>query len=252
MVYRRTNTGIGLVDYSRQRDMDNSMRDIQRDLHVIIGCGGVGFWLGVLLAMIGIKQFVLFDGDVIQPSNLNRLPVPQTWLGKNKAIALRTIMRMMRPDVRSIVMKVNIDESSLSILSEFATKAGTRRLLIWDTTDDAKIQRKIYDKTKEMTKLDTRVSYNKIGYEAFKVGSYKEYNVWHNDDYERGYQTTMANAITSVLSAGLGIFNEALPNEEEGHNCEIDILKLIQRGGKQYDKKEEKRSRKGEGVGVGL
>jgi len=213
-----------IVDYSRQQALDREMLNLKSHQHIIIGVGGVGFWLGLFLAMMGHKSFVLFEADKIQSSNLNRLPVPQTWVGQNKAIALRKMMRMLRPDVNVLVMNTFMTEEGLSILDKFMNKT-TRFTMVWDTTDDAKIQRKIYN----WSKGKPRVKYNKIGYDGFEIGSYKEYSVWYNEEtYERGYRNSMANVITSALSAGFGIFNETLG---EGEDFELNFRDLI-RGGK--------------------
>ena len=80
---------IDVVDYSRQQELNDTMTDKMPidSINMIIGCGGIGFWLGLFLALLGYKNFILIDGDTIDHSNLNRLPVPQTWTGINKAVA---------------------------------------------------------------------------------------------------------------------------------------------------------------------
>lgn len=234
---RRRRSTISLVDYSRQESMDNATDNILDNLHIIIGCGGVGYWLGLLLAMMGATRFVLFDEDKIQPSNLNRLPVPQTWLGKNKAICLRSSMRMIRPDVHALVIKKFITADTLSLLDQINEKLHIRgeRTHIWDTTDDARIQQKIFEHTHNRRGF----TYNKIGYEGFKVGSYRDYNIWCDEEnYQRGYRTTMANAITSVFASCVGLFNQLL-RLERPDDCVVDIVKLIIEGGNDGKKKEE-------------
>lgn len=56
----------------------------------IIGVGGVGGEIALLLARLGIKKLIIYDGDIFTESNLNR----QTFctlstLGKNKALVTK-------------------------------------------------------------------------------------------------------------------------------------------------------------------
>jgi molybdopterin/thiamine biosynthesis adenylyltransferase len=39
----------------------------------VVGCGGTGSATAVLLARLGVGQLVLFDEDIVEPTNLNRL-----------------------------------------------------------------------------------------------------------------------------------------------------------------------------------
>jgi hypothetical protein len=198
-----------LVDYSRQEAMDQMMSGIRKEhTHVIIGCGGVGFWVGVMLAMSGVRHFHLIDGQTIDRTNLNRLPVPQTWLGHKKPIALRKLIRFLRPETAISCMCSHIDTESLSLLSETLLRTHVNGV-IWDTTDDGRIQRVINKEVKD--KLAGRMSYRKIGYEGFEVGTYRNFQVWLNEEtYNPGYRTSSANAASSSLAAVLGIFAEGL------------------------------------------
>jgi hypothetical protein len=225
---------INLVDYSRQVDLTNSAPELDRivhqNTHLIVGCGGIGFWLGISLAMMGAQDFILIDGQTIDNSNLNRLPVPQTWIGQNKAIALRKMIRFLRPATRIVVLNAHITEETLDMIPKMLNHGYHQRNThnVWDTTDNAIIQRKIYDFVLELRKHQT-VKYRKIGYEAWKVGNYAKWDIWTDEDeYQAGYRTSSANSITSMLSAGLGIFSMGLEREDDFN---LDIKKMILEGG---------------------
>lgn len=200
-----------LIDYSRQAEFNQTLSNINpRQLNYIIGCGGVGFWLGILLAMQGQENFVLIDGQQIEKTNLNRLPVPPTWLGVNKAIALRRVMRSLRPVTAIRTITEHIQEATLSIIttSGGSMQVGNKSLtkVVWDCTDDARIQQKLFKEVRQCN----GIKYRKLGYEGFEVGSYKAYDVWVPSDYTPGYRTSNACAATSALAAVIGIVSQGL------------------------------------------
>lgn len=55
----------------------------------IAGCGGLGSNAAVALARVGVKNFVLVDFDVIEPSNLNRQYYFKRQIGQKKVDGLK-------------------------------------------------------------------------------------------------------------------------------------------------------------------
>ena len=232
---------IDIVNYDRQEDLENSAATlgymIHQNVHMVIGCGGIGFWLALSLAMMGARDFILVDGQTIDSSNLNRLPVPQTWIGTNKAIALRKMIRFLRPATRVVVLNSHITDETLDVIPKMLESSygyeHWQMANIWDTTDNAIIQRKIYDfyeRIKDNLRNRFRaVRYRKIGYEAWAIGNYQKWDIWTDEDeYQTGYRTSSANAVTSMLSAGMGIFAMALDRESDFN---LNLRKLILEGG---------------------
>ena len=223
-----------LVDYSRQTEFDNEIgRYMAKDeSNIIIGCGGVGFWLGLFLAMNGYQDFFLIDGDKLDQTNLNRIPVPQTWMGTNKAIALRKLIRSLRPATRIVVLTAHITEDTLDVIRKFYENQNLYHTTVWDTTDNALIQSKINKfvnsiRTEERS-LTHQVKYRKIGYEAWNVGCYENYDIWIDEDnYRPGYQTSRANAVTSAIAAGLGFFARGLNIH---HDTTFNIKDMLHQG----------------------
>ena len=212
-----------LIDYSRQADFDETFSDsvsLNDSLHIIIGCGGVGFWLGLILAMQGVTDFCLIEGQTIEPSNLNRLPVPLSWVGINKAVALRKIIRTVRPASKIIVFGKHLSKESLESTTKFWCNTPK---LFWDCTDDARIQRVVFDYCKEKN-----WNYRKIGYEGFNVGTYQDYGVWTAKDYRPGYRTSNACAATSALAAVVGFMATGLDISKDVNINIKDLLKSFQ------------------------
>ncbi len=65
---------------------------------VIVGCGGIGSWVAFFLALAGVRRLDLHDSDEVSIHNLNRLPLTQKAIGKNKAVALADFIRGYRPN----------------------------------------------------------------------------------------------------------------------------------------------------------
>ena len=74
--------------------------DRLRNVRVIIfGVGGVGSWCAEALVRTGLTHLTIVDGDVVQPSNVNRqLPATRETLGRPKVEALRERLLSINPD----------------------------------------------------------------------------------------------------------------------------------------------------------
>lgn len=192
-----------LVDYSRQQAFNEQIPYATPSSLVVIGCGGIGFWLALMFCMTGnIKKLTIFDGERIEASNLNRLPVPQTWIGKPKVLCLQHMIHMIRPEVSVVSVKSHVTEDSKGILRQLLISSSN---LVVDTTDDARAQSLIYSIVKDAAK-EFHTQYVKVGYEGHNIGAVAELNAWIPADYRPGYRTTNANAITSAVAAGFGIY----------------------------------------------
>ncbi|MFC1808868.1 ThiF family adenylyltransferase [Candidatus Omnitrophota bacterium] len=220
------------VDYSRQSEFSNEMKNVLESVNVIIGCGGIGFWLGLFLAMNGTDKFIFIDGDTIEHSNLNRLPVPETFVGFNKAHALKRQVRFLRKDTQITAIGRHATEDIITNIAKklviekfnyyYTGRSSIPNLIFWDTTDDARFQQKYYKLCKSFS--HSNISYRKLGYEGYTIASYKNYNVWFQEDgYQPGYQTARANSLTSSMAACIGILSQAF-NTHDDVTLRIDKL----------------------------
>jgi hypothetical protein len=230
---------LSITNYSRQLEMDVDMNAHLRKgaAHIVVGCGGVGFWLAFMLAMNGANRLILCDGQSIESSNLNRIPVPQTWVGINKTIALRRVIKQVRPECQiSVNPKHVLNDDGFSLLVELAAEDGRNGeyapagKVLWDCTDDARVQKKLA----AFCAGRTNYQYRKLGYEGYRMGSYTQMqNVWFDEEsYQPGYRTSRANAMSSAMTAALGIFTLGLQHEQV-QDITIDIKTLVQSGGRQ-------------------
>ena len=64
----------------------------------VVGCGGIGYWVGKFLAMSGCEHIELYDPDILEEHNLNRLDIPYRMLGKNKADVTKIAIQSLREE----------------------------------------------------------------------------------------------------------------------------------------------------------
>lgn len=188
-----------LIDYSRQVDMANEYIFGLPQSNIIVGAGGIGYWLALLLAMHGTKHLALIDGDQLETSNLNRIPAPPRLVGKLKVNACKAQLRLLRPGINVTCFPAHITLDTLSLIPRIAhNMAGSP--IVWDCTDDARIQI-------ELSKLcRNNYAYVKLGYEGWNVGAYRNMaNTWLPDNYQPGYTSSKANVMSSCIAAALGI-----------------------------------------------
>lgn len=216
-----------LVDYSRQREMDNDLNYIHQCDHCVVGVGGIGYWLALQLAMLGAQKIVLIDGDKIEASNLNRVPAPMRHLGEWKVKSLKAQLRLLRPRLHVTCIPVHITEDTLEILR------NTTQNVLWDCTDDARIQRIV----SSFAKRTLGCRYIKAGYEGWNIGMYsKMEDTWLQDGYAPGYASSRANVISSMMAAGLAImyagrtFGRTAGTAADVH---VDLKKLVEQGNTQ-------------------
>jgi hypothetical protein len=81
-----------LPTLARQIAFGSGLRQAAQDLRIgIVGLGGIGMLVAEQLARAGFCRFVLVDHDVVEPSNLNRLPnLIQRDLGRLKVKAAKS------------------------------------------------------------------------------------------------------------------------------------------------------------------
>jgi molybdopterin/thiamine biosynthesis adenylyltransferase len=65
----------------------------------VVGCGGIGYWVAKFLAMSGCEHIELYDPDILEEHNLNRLDIPYRFLGKNKADVTKKAIQSLREEL---------------------------------------------------------------------------------------------------------------------------------------------------------
>lgn len=93
--YRRVLNFLGsLMAY---HEVDDAFERLANSHAVIVGAGGVGSWVALNVAQLGVKNLTLIDNDIVSAHNLNRSFFKNEDIGKNKAIALADNIRSRNP-----------------------------------------------------------------------------------------------------------------------------------------------------------
>ena len=78
-----------------------------RSAHVLcVGLGGVGGLAAELVARLGVGAMTIVDGDVVEPTNLNRqIPALTSTLGRSKAIVMADRLMDIDPKLKLTVLE---------------------------------------------------------------------------------------------------------------------------------------------------
>lgn len=158
----------------------------------VVGCGGTGFWTALLLAMSGVKELILLDSDIVEVSNLNRLLLQESSVGKKKAEALKELISGIRKEIRIEIQDMRIEKPiDCQIL----------RGDIFCCTDNLKSQQIICAFCKK-----NELAYQRIGYDGTILNVSKTFPLSLKDaDDERGYTVTPSWVIPAVFAAAAGV-----------------------------------------------
>jgi len=188
--------------YERQKDIK-----MNTDIKVaVVGLGGVGYWVAKFLAMSGVNEFQLFDNDTLEIHNLNRLDLPISTLGMNKADVAKRVIENIRPDaeVKSVPFKFK---------PEFLR--GSVNVIV-DCTDKISSQESVssYAKSKG-------IKYMKVGYDGTHITIANKVAGW--GESEDGYQITPSWVVPAVVVASLAVGSIL---KYVGKELSIDIISL--------------------------
>ena len=151
--------------YERQRDMQ-----LNTDISVfIVGLGGVGFNVGLQLAMSGVNHLYLVDHDFIEPHNLNRIPVTPQDVGQRKVEVLKNQIQSMRPDAHIVAFAYPFREMMIP---------GQIDWLV-DCTDRFRVQKENYSIARSRG-----MNYCKLGYDGDYISIFSAPAQWDMEEEE--------------------------------------------------------------------
>jgi len=137
--------------YTRQQDL--LQKDFKEESALIIGLGGIGSWVALNLALLGVGTLVLVDPDTIEASNLNRTIYKLCDIGRKKTVAIKDLISERRQD--TIVITIE-DYFSPDMLDKYSVD------YIFDCTDNLNTRDKLKD-------MNFQGNYVKCGYDGYSA-----------------------------------------------------------------------------------
>ena len=93
---------------------EESMAQLQSKRVILFGIGGVGSWCAETLIRTGLTHLTIVDGDIVQPSNINRqLPATQATIGMPKVDALKERLLAINPEAEIIALNEMVNSEWL-------------------------------------------------------------------------------------------------------------------------------------------
>lgn len=180
-----------MVDlYDRQREIGlNLPRSV-----TVAGVGGIGSWVAILAAMSGVGNIYLFDDDVMEEHNRNRLPFCQGSLNRPKVEVVREYIMALRPDAIVVAVPEKLDGVLLNIQLSVSN-------YIIDCTDSPRAQFNIYNECKK-----NGVHYIRAGYDGTRITVTSAVSGWIRTDVEEeNYAVNPSWVVPAVTVAALAV-----------------------------------------------
>jgi len=160
----------------------------------VAGCGGIGSWVAILSAMSGVPNLYLFDNDILEEHNRNRLPFCQGSLNQPKVEVVRNYIIAIRPGA----IVVAIPEKLEGILLQIQLSVSD---FIIDCTDSPRAQFTIYNACKQHG-----VNFIRAGYDGTHITVTSNVNGWIKTDVEEeDYTVRPSWVVPAVTVAALAV-----------------------------------------------
>jgi len=125
---------------------------------IVIGVGGIGSWIALDLALIGVGTLILVDPDKLESSNLNRTLFKYSQIGQLKTQAIKELILERRPD--TIVVTIE-DYFNSDILNKYSVD------YIFDATDNLSTRQMIHEYFQQRLSQSEHTPYCKCGYDGY-------------------------------------------------------------------------------------
>jgi len=185
----------------------------------VVGCGGIGSWVAIDAAMSGVRNLYLFDNDVMEEHNRNRLPFCQGAINKQKVEVVRDFIMAIRPDA----IVVAIPEKLEGILLQIQLSVSN---YIIDCTDSPKSQFIIYNACKKHG-----VPYIRAGYDGTHITVASNVSGWIKTDVEtETYAVNPSWIVPAQIVAALAVGKMLkYPTQEIGLDISEIGIPVLQR-----------------------
>ena len=142
----------------------------------------------------GVKSLFLYDPDVVEDSNRNRLPFCESSIGRNKVDVVADFIKAIRPDTTVIAIPQKLE----GILLQIQLSSGT---VFIECTDSPKSQFSIYN-----TCVENGVRFIRAGYDGTSITVSSSVPGWIKTDVEaEPYTFNPSWAVPAITVAALAV-----------------------------------------------
>lgn len=135
-------------------ERSSSLADYSRKSACVIGAGGVGSWMALFCALLGMEYIIVVDDDIIEEHNLNRTPFRTNQIGASKIDAVEELILERR---ELCVIEKHFSQFDMSIIKDKNID------YIFDCTDSTLTQSFFQSNPNLMKK------YIKLGYDGWSM-----------------------------------------------------------------------------------
>ena len=198
-------------------DINNRQKGLVGDFSehsaVVVGLGGIGNWIAVDLALIGLGTLILFDNDKVEASNLNRTLFKLSHIGKLKVSAVRELISERRKDT------IVIPNPELFTIEHLKKFEGIDYL--FDCSDTSRLK----DSLSQLKNFSTK--YIKLGYDGFEATIATDFNSgqWGSDP--SNYSTVPSFFGTPQILSALGIIELLLIKKQVAKTVNLNVKKIL-------------------------
>jgi len=190
--------------------MANRLRYIRHPEYVlpprrafIIGVGGVGSWTALFLAIAGVQEITIVDGDIVEEHNLIRTPFMETFVGVKKVDALKTLINIVRPTTT-----VNIIDDYVGNVNDISLAYED---IVIDTTDSPELHIALEEKCRRLGIKFVRANYDFYPetrmFQTTNLFGHLELDKkeWGEPEQQQGYRENRSYITPAVLSAIIAV-----------------------------------------------
>lgn len=186
--------------------------DFSEHSAVVVGLGGIGNWVALDLALLGMGTLILFDNDKVEASNLNRTLFKLSHINKPKVNAVKELISERRKDT------IVITNQELFTVEHLKKLEGID--FIFDCSDSTKLKESI-------AQLKAKPRYIKLGYDGFE-------GTISIDDFESGkwgsdssYTITPSFFAPPQILSALGIIELLLIKKQVAKTVNLNFKKIL-------------------------
>lgn len=134
--------------YNRQKELPLKIPESV----AVLGVGGIGSWVGLFFALVGVKKLVLVDNDIVEDTNLNRTPFRLDQVGMPKVQALAELIYERREDIEVYpLIKLETEEFTREFLRDV------------DIIIDCRDGEKFFEEEELQKKVAAKLGYDGVG-----------------------------------------------------------------------------------------